>query len=88
MCGFYGVVGISEGACHEVYEALVSLQHRGQDSAGIVSYDENFHLKKGNGLVRDVFRKKSVQTMIFFEGHPPSHFCMMYVRMVTIRLGR
>ena len=63
MCGFYGVVGISEGACHEVYEALVSLQHRGQDSAGIVSYDENFHLKKGNGLVRDVFRKKNMDRL-------------------------
>ncbi len=60
MCGFYGVIGFSDRACHEVYEALVSLQHRGQDSAGIVTYDDNFHLKKGNGLVRDVFRSKNM----------------------------
>ena len=63
MCGFYGVVGFSNKACHEVYEALISLQHRGQDSAGIVSYDGNFHLKKGNGLVRDVFRRKNMERL-------------------------
>lgn len=63
MCGFYGVVGFTDKACHEVYEALVSLQHRGQDSAGIVSYDTNFHLKKGNGLVRDIFRLKNMERL-------------------------
>ncbi|MGE4619014.1 MAG: amidophosphoribosyltransferase [Planctomycetota bacterium] len=63
MCGFYGVIGSPGNACHEVYEALVSLQHRGQDSAGIVSYDGNFHLKKGNGLVRDIFRSKNMERL-------------------------
>ena len=47
MCGFYGSIGSNPTVCHEVYEALVCLQHRGQDSAGIVSYDDRFHLKKG-----------------------------------------
>ena len=63
MCGFYGSIGSNPTVCHEVYEALVCLQHRGQDSAGIVSYDDRFHLKKGNGLVRDIFRTKNIERL-------------------------
>ena len=63
MCGFYGAIGSNPNVCHEVYEALVCLQHRGQDSAGIVSYDQRFHLKKGNGLVRDIFRAKNMERL-------------------------
>ncbi len=63
MCGFYGAIGSNPNICHEVYEALVCLQHRGQDSAGIVSYDDRFHLKKGNGLVRDIFRAKNMDRL-------------------------
>ncbi|MDE0960250.1 MAG: amidophosphoribosyltransferase [Planctomycetota bacterium] len=63
MCGFYGAIGSDPTVCHEVYEALVCLQHRGQDSAGIVSYDDRFHLKKGNGLVRDIFRAKNMDRL-------------------------
>lgn len=64
MCGFYGAIGSNPSICHEVYEALVCLQHRGQDSAGIASYDGRFHLKKGNGLVRDIFRAKNMQRLV------------------------
>lgn len=63
MCGFFGVIGSDQPACHEIYEALICLQHRGQDAAGIVTHDERFHLKKGNGLVRDVFRMKNMERL-------------------------
>ncbi len=55
MCGFMGVVSSSEPAAALMYEGLLCLQHRGQDSAGMVTFEDSFHLKKGNGLVQDVF---------------------------------
>ncbi len=55
MCGFIGVIG-AEGAVHEIHDGLVAVQHRGQDAAGIITYDgDRFHVKKGEGLVRDIF---------------------------------
>lgn len=57
MCGIIGI-SASNQVVQELYDGLIVLQHRGQDSAGIVTYENRFHLKKGNGLVRDVFQVK------------------------------
>ncbi len=54
MCGFIGVTG-SQSAVSEIYDGLIAVQHRGQDAAGIITYDGRFHIKKGEGLVRDIF---------------------------------
>jgi amidophosphoribosyltransferase len=54
MCGFIGVIGV-DPAVQEIYDGLLAVQHRGQDSAGIITYDGHFHVKKGEGLVRDIF---------------------------------
>ena len=54
MCGFIGVIG-SDQAVQEIYDGLLAVQHRGQDAAGIITYDGRFHIKKGEGLVRDIF---------------------------------
>jgi amidophosphoribosyltransferase len=60
VCGFIGIIG-AKGAVHEIYDGLVAVQHRGQDAAGIITYDGNrFHLKKGEGLVRDIFTTSNV----------------------------
>ncbi len=59
MCGILGIVS-NNAVVHELYDGLMVLQHRGQDAAGIMTYDGNFHLKKGDGLVRDVFSYKNV----------------------------
>ena len=40
---------------HEIYDGLIAIQHRGQDAAGILTFDGRFHVKKGEGLVRDIF---------------------------------
>ncbi|MBP9717780.1 amidophosphoribosyltransferase [Candidatus Gracilibacteria bacterium] len=62
MCGIIGIVGTSS-VVQQIYDGLIVLQHRGQDSAGIVTYDGHFFLKKGNGLVRDVFNAKHMLTL-------------------------
>ena len=54
-CGVCGVFGHAEAA-KLAYLGLYSLQHRGQESAGIVSSDaDGLHLQKGMGLVQEVF---------------------------------
>jgi amidophosphoribosyltransferase len=58
MCGIAGIVSNQE-VNQELYEALTVLQHRGQDAAGIVTCEgDRFHLRKGSGLVRDVFHTR------------------------------
>jgi amidophosphoribosyltransferase len=58
MCGIVGM------ACHgdvntEIYDALIVLQHRGQDAAGMVTSDgRRLHLRKDRGLVREVFETR------------------------------
>jgi amidophosphoribosyltransferase len=54
MCGIIGILG-NEDVFKDLYQGLLSIQHRGQDSAGVITYDGFFHTKKGNGLVRDIF---------------------------------
>ncbi|MGD8574074.1 MAG: amidophosphoribosyltransferase [Gammaproteobacteria bacterium] len=58
MCGIVGIVGRSP-VNQALYDALTVLQHRGQDAAGIMTWaGGRFHLRKGNGLVRDVFHQR------------------------------
>jgi len=55
VCGIVAIVGC-EPANVRIYDALTVLQHRGQDAAGIATTaGERIYLRKGNGLVRDVF---------------------------------
>lgn len=58
MCGFIGIYKKDEVAA-DIYNALLTIQHRGQDAAGMVTYSDRFNLKKGIGLVRDVFKEKN-----------------------------
>lgn len=56
MCGIVGLVGTS-AVNQSLYDALLVLQHRGQDAAGIVTCEGGrLHLRKENGLARDVFQ--------------------------------
>jgi amidophosphoribosyltransferase len=56
MCGFIGILGpAGVDVAPEIYEALLAIQHRGQDAAGITTFTDTFHCRKDFGLVRDVF---------------------------------
>ncbi|SFM55648.1 amidophosphoribosyltransferase [Marinobacter zhejiangensis] len=64
MCGIVGIVSTSN-VNQALYDALTVLQHRGQDAAGIVTYqDDRFYLRKDNGLVRDVFRTRHMRRLV------------------------
>lgn len=65
-CGVVGIVGHPEAA-HLTYLALYALQHRGQDSCGIVSYDpikEHYHRRIKKGLVADGFNPSNLSKLV------------------------
>ena len=61
MCGIVGV--ISKAPVNQLlYDALLLLQHRGQDAAGIVTMQGNkCYMHKARGMVRDVFRTRNMR---------------------------
>jgi len=63
MCG---IVGVAAGSPvnQVLYDGLLVLQHRGQDAAGIVTAQgSGFHMHKGGGMVRDVFRTRNMRAL-------------------------
>ena len=66
MCGIVGIAG-REPVNQALYDALLVLQHRGQDAAGIVTCEQGkLHLRKDNGLASDVF---DTEHMIGLKGN-------------------
>lgn len=58
MSGVVGVVG-KTGVNQVIYDALIVLQHRGQDAAGIMTSDrQRLYLRKASGLVSEVFQQR------------------------------
>jgi len=71
MCGLVGMVAERDVA-PDIYDALTMLQHRGQDAAGIMTCsDGKLMQRKGEGLVRDVFRSSHMEQLLgrFGIGH-------------------
>ena len=65
MCGIVGVVG--QGPVNQdIYDSLLLLQHRGQDSTGIATAETNgvFHLFKAKGQVREAFRTRDMRALL------------------------
>jgi len=63
MCGIVGFYGY-DNIVGELVDGLTALQHRGQDSAGVVTFNDIFHMKKGLGLVNNVFDDKNIQRLV------------------------
>lgn len=63
MCGIVAIMS-GEPVNQRLYDALLLLQHRGQDAAGIATLDGlSFHMYKAMGLVRDVFRTRNMRDL-------------------------
>jgi amidophosphoribosyltransferase len=63
MCGIVGIVS-SEPANQQVYDSLLLLQHRGQDSTGIATAEgRRFHMVKAKGQVREAFRTRDMRAL-------------------------
>jgi amidophosphoribosyltransferase len=76
MCGIFGIFGHSEAA-KLVYLGLHGLQHRGQESAGIVSADaERLYTSRHMGLVGEVFTSERLQKL-------PGQMAIGHVRYST-----
>lgn len=66
MCGVFGIFGHKE-APRLTYLGLYALQHRGEESAGIASYDgKKLNYQKGMGLVSDLFFEEKIK---YLKGH-------------------
>ena len=63
MCGIAGIHS-QNNVASDLFDCLVHLQHRGQDAAGIMTYDDtHMHKAKGMGLARDVFNEKKMSEL-------------------------
>lgn len=63
MCGFIGILRPDGEVFGDLVDGLVAIQHRGQDAAGIATFDDRFHVRKGAGLVRDVFGAEDAEVL-------------------------
>ena len=76
-CGIFAVFGHAHASAHAAL-GLHALQHRGQEAAGIVSFDgEMFHSHRAVGLIGDTFSRRSV-----IEGLP-GHAAIGHARYST-----
>jgi len=66
MCGIVGMLSTTQKDVGiYIYDALSIIQHRGQDAAGITTASKGrFYMRKGNGLVRNVFRTRHMTKLI------------------------
>ena len=64
MCGIVGIVS-TEPVNQQIYDALLLLQHRGQDSTGIATADgSHLHMHKTKGQVREGFRTRDMRALL------------------------
>lgn len=64
MCGIVGIVS-SEPVNQQIYDSLLLLQHRGQDSTGIATAEgSTFHIVKSKGQVREAYRTRDMRSLI------------------------
>ena len=64
MCGIVGIVS-SDDVNQQIYDSLLLLQHRGQDSTGIATMENTiFHIHKAKGQVSTAYRTRDMRNLI------------------------
>ena len=64
MCGIVGIVS-QQAVNQQIYDALLLLQHRGQDSTGMATAESNqLHLFKAKGQVRETYRTRDMRSLL------------------------
>jgi len=64
MCGIVGIIS-SEDVNQQIYDSLLLLQHRGQDSTGIATMDQTmFHIYKAKGQVSTAYRTRDMRNLV------------------------
>ncbi len=64
MCGIVGIVS-SKDVNQQIYDSLLLLQHRGQDSTGIATMENTvFHIHKSKGMVNTAYRTRDMRNLI------------------------
>jgi amidophosphoribosyltransferase len=83
MCGILGLFA-GERAAYEAADALLVLQHRGQDASGIATFDgESFHVERGVGLANDFFQANGGARLALL----PGRFAIGHTRYPTVGGG-
>ncbi len=63
MCGIVGIVS-TQPVNQQIYDSLLLLQHRGQDSTGIASMEGSvFHVHKSKGYVKEAYRTRHMRSL-------------------------
>ena len=77
MCGIVGIVS-SNDVNQQIYDSLLLLQHRGQDSTGIATMENTvFHIHKVKGQVNTAYRTRDMRNLIGKIGLGPIQFCQL-----------
>lgn len=77
MCGIFAIYSKNKNIAKQIFFALYSLQHRGQECAGISTFDgTNTHIHKDMGLVSQIFNEENIQ-------HLKGHIGIGHVRYPT-----
>jgi amidophosphoribosyltransferase len=80
MCGILGILDPDRPVAAALYRGGLALQHRGQDGAGILTFDGRFHRHTGLGLMLDVFRDQAADQF-------PGHVGLTHLRYATSGTG-
>jgi amidophosphoribosyltransferase len=80
MCGVLGLISPDQPVAEDLNRAAIALQHRGQDGAGLVTFQDRFWLQSGLGLWTDVMGQADLSRF-------PGHLGLAHLRYATSGTG-